>query len=256
MNTSSNGYVMGFAVGVCVVISTMLALTANALKPAQEAAKELDRQKNMLIAAGFVAPDELKSAAELRQIFEQRVREAVVDTVDGRVVEGKTAKDLAELNKKAVADAKASGGDLKVAAARYRAFAVGAGADGKPDTYILPISGKGLWSTIKGYMALEGDFNHVRGVTFYEHGETPGLGGECENPAWCAQWKGKTILDEQGHLVAVGVKKGKVDPAVAAEKAHKVDGLSGSTLTSNGITRFVKSDLDAFAKYLTSLRTK
>ncbi|MBZ0153373.1 MAG: hypothetical protein K8J09_17750, partial [Planctomycetes bacterium] len=88
---------MGFAVGVCVVISTMLALTANALKPAQEAAKELDRQKNMLIAAGFVAPDELKSAAELRQIFEQRVREAVVDTVDGRVVEGKTAKDLAEL---------------------------------------------------------------------------------------------------------------------------------------------------------------
>ncbi|MBZ0154446.1 MAG: NADH:ubiquinone reductase (Na(+)-transporting) subunit C, partial [Planctomycetes bacterium] len=135
-------------------------------------------------------------------------------------------------------------------------FAVGAGADGKPDTYILPISGKGLWSTIKGYMALEGDFNHVRGVTFYEHGETPGLGGECENPAWCAQWKGKTILDEQGHLVGVGVKKGKVDPAVAAEKAHKVDGLSGSTLTSNGITRFVKSDLDAFAKYLTSLRTK
>lgn len=256
MNTSSNGYVMGFAVGVCVVISTMLALTANALKPAQEAAKELDRQKNMLIAAGFVAPDEVKSAAELRQLFEQRVKEAVVDTVDGRVVEGKSAKDLAELNKQAVAEAKASGGDLKVAAARYRGFAVGAGADGKPDTYILPISGKGLWSTIKGYMALEGDFNHVRGVTFYEHGETPGLGGECENPAWCAQWKGKSILDPQGHVVGVGVKKGKVDPAVPAEKAHKVDGLSGSTLTSNGITRFVKSDLDAFAKYLSSLRTK
>ena len=256
MNTSSNGYVLCFAIGVCVVISSMLAVTANALKPAQEAAKELDRQKNMLIAAGLVQPTEAKAPAELRSLFEQRVKEAVLDTQAGQIVAGKTSKDLADLNKVAVAEAKASGGDEKAAARRYRGIAVGAGADGKPDTYILPISGKGLWSTIKGYLALERDLDHVRGVTFYEHGETPGLGGECENPNWCALWKGKSVLDEQHRVIGVGVKKGKVDEAVPAEKKHKVDGLSGATITSNGITKFVKSDLEAFDKYLQTVRPK
>jgi Na+-transporting NADH:ubiquinone oxidoreductase subunit C len=121
---------------------------------------------------------------------------------------------------------------------------------------VLPISGKGLWSTIYGYLALEGDLDHVRGVTFYKHGETPGLGGECENPAWCATWSGKSILDAQKKLVGVAVKKGKVDGSIPAEKAHKVDGLSGATITSNGITNFVLADLKAFDGYLTGLRSK
>lgn len=256
MNTSSNGYVLGFAIGVCVVISAALALTSTALKPAQEAAKELDRQKNMLIAAGFVQPDEVRAPAALRTMFEQRVKEIVLDTETGKLVEGKTAKDLPALLKAAKDEAKAAGGDEKKAAARYRILAIGAGADGKPEAYILPISGKGLWSTIKGFLALESDLDHVRGVTFYEHGETPGLGGECENPVWCATWKGKSILDEQRHVIGVGVKKGKVDPSLPAELAHKVDGLSGATITSNGITRFVKSDLEAFEKYLQTIRPK
>lgn len=256
MNTSSNGYVMGFAVGVCVVISAALAMTATALKPAQEAAKELDRQKNMLIAAGFVKADEVKAPAELRTLFEQRVKELVLDTETGKLVDGKTSKDVGGLNKEAETEAKRSGGDAKKAASRYRVLAIGSGADGKPDAYILPISGKGLWSTIKGFLALEKDLDHVRGVTFYEHGETPGLGGECENPNWCALWKGKSILDEQHRVIGVGVKKGKVDEAVAAEKKHKVDGLSGATITSNGITKFVKSDLEAFDKYLQTVRPK
>lgn len=258
MNINSNGYVMGFAIGVCVVISASLALTANALKPAQEAAKELDRQKNMLIAAGFVRPDELKTPDELRKLFEERVRETVVDTETGATMDGKTAADVPGLNAAALAEAKKAGGDgaaQKKAGSRYRAFAIGS-VGGKADAYILPISGKGLWSTIKGYLALEPDLDHVRGVTFYEHGETPGLGGECENPTWCATWKGKTILDDKGNLASIAVKKGKVDPAIAAEKAHKVDGLSGATLTSNGITNFVKSDLQAFATYLGKLRDK
>ncbi|MBL9079053.1 MAG: NADH:ubiquinone reductase (Na(+)-transporting) subunit C [Planctomycetes bacterium] len=258
MNTSSNGYVMGFAVTVCVVISAALAMTSSALKPAQEAAKELDRQKNMLIAAGFVQPDEVKAPADLRRMFDERVEELVLDTETGKLVEGKTAGDIAALNKAAVAEAKA-GGDkeaAKRALTRYRVLAVGAGTDGKPEAYILPVSGKGLWSTIKGFLALESDLAHVRGVTFYEHGETPGLGGECENPVWCATWRGKSIRDEQGHVVGVIVKKGKVDPTVPADKAHKVDGLSGATITSNGITKFVKADLDAFDKYLQTLRAK
>ena len=241
MNTSSNGYVMGFAVGVCVVISAALAVTANILKPVQDAAAEFDRQKNVMMAAGLVAFDDLRPRPELEALYKKQVAEIVVDTETGKVAEGKTVGDVAAM--KSAADR-----------LRYRVVAISKTADGKPDSYVLPISGKGLWSTIYGYLALEGDGTHVRGVTFYKHGETPGLGGECENPAWCGQWKGKSILDEQHKLVGVAVKKGKVDASIAAEKAHKVDGLSGATITSNGITTFVKRDLSAFDKYLASLR--
>ncbi|HEX5050458.1 MAG TPA: NADH:ubiquinone reductase (Na(+)-transporting) subunit C [Planctomycetota bacterium] len=243
MNTSSNLYVMGFAVTVCVVISTALAITANALGPVQDAAAEFDRQKNVMMAAGLVQPGDTRSRAELEALYKAQVEEVVVDTETGTVAPGKTAADVAAM--KHAEDR-----------LRYRVVAIGKTAAGKPSSYILPISGKGLWSTIYGYLALEDDLTHVRGVTFYKHGETPGLGGECENPVWCATWRGKSILDEQGHIVGIGVKKGHVDPSIPAEKEHKVDGLSGATITSNGITRFVKNDLETFAKYMTALRNK
>ena len=241
MNTSSNGYVMGFAIGICVVISAALAVTANILKPTQDAAAEFDRRKNVMIAAGLVANDDLRPRAELEELYKDRVEEVVVDTETGKVAEGRTVADVGAMKS-------------AVDKLRYRVVAIGKTADGKPESYVVPISGKGLWSTIHGYLALERDLVHVRGVTFYKHGETPGLGGECENPVWCAQWKGKSILDEQHKLVGVIVKKGRVDATIPADKLHKVDGLSGSTITSNGITRFVKADLTAFEKFLASLR--
>ena len=137
----------------------------------------------------------------------------------------------------------------KKQASRYRVVTVTKDGD-KVESYVLPVSGKGLWSTLYGYLALNGDKNTVRGITFYKHGETPGLGGEVENPEWTKQWVGKTILDEAGNLTSITVKKGKVDPAVAKENAHYVDGLSGATLTCNGVNNFVKKDLQAFAVYL------
>jgi Na+-transporting NADH:ubiquinone oxidoreductase subunit C len=239
MNTSSNGYVLGFAVTVCVVISAALAATSTALKPTQDAAAEFDRQKNVMMAAGLVQPTDTRTRPELEKLYVERVREVVVDTQSGTVDAAKKPADVAAM--KSDADKQ-----------RFRVVAVSKGDDGK-STYVLPISGKGLWSTIYGFLALDADATTVRGVTFYKHGETPGLGGECENPVWCAQWRGKSIL-EAGKLTGIEVKKGKVDPAVAFEKAHKVDGLSGATITSNGITKFVKSDLTAFDKYLASLR--
>ena len=192
-----------------------------------------------MMAAGLVTPTDTRTRPELEQLYRDRMQEVVVDTDTGVVDAGKTPADVAAM--KSPADK-----------ARFRVVAIGQGQDGK-STYVLPISGKGLWSTIYGYLALESDAATVRGVTFYKHGETPGLGGECENPAWCAQWVGKSVQDG-GKLVGVKVKKGKVDPSIADEKAHQVDGLSGATITSNGITKFVKADLTAFEKYLGSVR--
>ena len=243
MNTSSNGYVICFAVGMCVAASAALALCATLLKPIQDAAAEFDRQKNVMIAAGLMKQGDLRPRAELEKLYRDRVKEVVVDTETGAVAEGKTPADVAAM--KSAADKK-----------RYRVGALGLTAEGKTDAIVLPISGKGLWSTLYGYLALDGDANTVRGITFYKHGETPGLGGECENPEWTAKWVGKTILDEKGALASIKVKKGVVDPAIPNEKAHMVDGLSGSTITSNGITNFVKADLTAFSGYLGNLRSK
>jgi Na+-transporting NADH:ubiquinone oxidoreductase subunit C len=245
MNTNSNSYVMLFAVCVCVVMSTVLALLATTLGPTQRAAAEFDRQKNVMMAAGLIERGDPRSRDELEQLYQDRVREAVVDTRTGKPVDGKTVKDVDDLNKAAAAE------DPTVARP-YRVAAKAVDDQGALAAIVLPVSGKGLWSTLYGYLALEADGNHVRGITFYKHGETPGLGGEVENQQWQAQWQGKQILGD-GKLVSITVKKGKVDPGIAREKQHYVDGLAGATITSNGVTKFVEQDLKTFQTYLASV---
>jgi len=234
MNTNSNSYVMLFAVAVCVVASAVLAVLANSLRPAQEAAKEFDRQKNVMIAAGLIQRGDPRPRVELEQLYKDRVTGTWVDTETGAPVEG----------------------DVDVKSRHYREVFTSNDEHGALAAIVLPVSGKGLWSTLRGYLALEADGDTVRGITFYEHGETPGLGGEVENPAWTASFQGKTIHDADGKLVSITVKKGKVDPSVPREKMHFVDGLSGATLTSNGVSKFLKSDLEAFQTYLAHVAKK
>jgi len=118
---------------------------------------------------------------------------------------------------------------------------------------ILPIEGYGLWSTLYGFLALEADARTIRGITFYEHGETAGLGGEVDNPRWKALWPGRLAFDDQGR-VAIHVKKGMAGPP--AEDPYEVDGLSGATLTSNGVTNLLRFWLgeNGFAEYLDRYR--
>jgi Na+-transporting NADH:ubiquinone oxidoreductase subunit C len=237
MNINSNGYVLGFAVLVCVVISSGLAATATALGPTQASAAEFDRQKNVMIAGGLIQEGDPRPRAELEAIYQKRVQERVVDLETGKLDPAKTSADVA-----AMKDAKDK--------ARYRVIAVALDDQGKEEAFILPTSGKGLWSTLYGYLALDRDGSTVRGITFYAHAETPGLGGEVDNPSWKAQWKGKSVRNEKGELVSITVKKGKVDGSIATEKRHFVDGLSGATITCNGVNKFVKADLQAFKPYL------
>jgi Na+-transporting NADH:ubiquinone oxidoreductase subunit C len=238
LNINSNGYVLGFSVVMCVVISAGLALTASALRPAQKAAEEFDQQQNVLIAAGLLKVDDPRPRAEAEKLYKDRVQEEVLE-----LKTGDTGKMTPAAFKQAKADQQKG----------YRLIAVAKDEKGKPEAYVFPVSGPGLWSILYGYLALDADGVHVRGITFYNEGETPGLGGECENPDWTAKWVGKSILDEHGELVSVAVKKGKVDPTIPREKQHMVDGLSGATITSNGITTFVKGDLTSYEPFLRKL---
>jgi Na+-transporting NADH:ubiquinone oxidoreductase subunit C len=117
---------------------------------------------------------------------------------------------------------------------------------------ILPVHGYGLWSTLYGFIALESDLNTVAGLGFYEHAETPGLGGEVDNPRWKAVWSGKQVYPQGSSEPAIGLIKGK---ALAAN-VHDIDGLAGATLTSNGVTNLVKFWLgeNGFAPFLTNLK--
>ena len=117
----------------------------------------------------------------------------------------------------------------------------------KPSSlYIIPISGKGLWSTLFGYFALESDMNTVKGITFYKHKETPGLGGEVDKDWFQDNFVGKKIFDNQGNLVSIKVKKG----IIASNDYHSVDAISGATITGDGLTKFLNNDLNRYKKFL------
>ena len=126
---------------------------------------------------------------------------------------------------------------------------------GELKAFILPIEGYGLWGTLYGYLALAPDARTVVGITFYEHGETPGLGGEVDNPRWKALWPGRLAFNERGKPV-IAVKKGVAGPV--AEDPYNVDGLSGATITSRGVTNLVRFWLgeDGFGPYLASYRAQ
>jgi Na+-transporting NADH:ubiquinone oxidoreductase subunit C len=126
---------------------------------------------------------------------------------------------------------------------------------GQVQSLILPIEGKGLWSTLYGYLALATDTTTIEGITFYEHGETPGLGGEIDNPSWKSVWIGRQAFDENWQP-AIEVIKGFAGPV--AEDPFRVDGLSGATLTARGVSNLVRFWLgeDGFEPYLAALRAE
>ena len=125
--------------------------------------------------------------------------------------------------------------------------------DGMVEQIILPIEGPGLWSTMRGYLALKPNGKTIAGIRFYEHGETPGLGDQIDNDAWRAQWAGKELFGNDG-LPRIEVVKGFV-VAGSASQQHQVDGLSGATLTGNGVTKLVRywTGPEGFGPYLEQL---
>ena len=230
------GRILTVALGLCLVCSVVVSTAAVVLKPAQQANKTLDLKRNILMAAGLLDP-----ALSVEEQFEQ-VETRVVSLDEGRFVEG---VDPASFDQREAARDPAqsraipSDADPAKLVRREDQALVYLVRDqqGGLDKIILPIRGYGLWSTLYGFMALESDGNTVAGLGFYEHAETPGLGGEVDNPNWKAIWPGKQVY--QGEQVAIQVLKGAV-PAGSADAQWQVDGLSGATLTTKGVDNLVR----------------
>ena len=126
----------------------------------------------------------------------------------------------------------------------------------KATKYAFPVSGKGLWSTIYGYLALDSDLRTVAGISFYKHGETPGLGAEIEKDWFQNQFKGKQLYGKDGSPLDFSIVKGSADKLPPKQKRCAVDGISGATLTGKGVQNFLRADLARYADYFKTIREK
>lgn len=229
------------AATLCVVCSLMVSAAAVSLRSMQEANKLALMQKEILKAAGiYDESDEASPVSEQFKVIDSKLID--LDTgleVDDSLINPETYDSLKAANDPEMSVEISSGQDVAGIGRREKYafvyFVQNESGDGF-SKIILPVYGKGLWSTMYGYLALENDLKTVAGITFYKHGETPGLGGEVDNPDWKQSWVGKQAREiEDGELVpAIHVIKGGVNES-SPEAEHQVDALSGATITSNGV---------------------
>jgi len=221
---------------ICVVCSFSLAAVSEGLRPRKELNEALDVKKNILKAVALRDPlPSDASADKVLDVYKNKIEEVVVDA-QGQVVEGKTPADIEE-------------GEKFYPLYIYK-------ENETTVAYAFPIVGKGLWSTLYGYFAMEPDAITVRGITFYKHGETPGLGAEIEADWFQGNFEGKKIWDtEENELQPIEVVKGKVEGTVPEEEQpFYVDGISGATMTSKGVTEMIDRELKKYEPFFKKIR--
>lgn len=252
----STGYIVGFAATVCLICSVFVAGSAVTLKPRQDRNILLDRQEQVLTVAGLMSPGQSLTAEEMGAIFDENITTQIVVLATGDDAENIDANSYnqAKAAKDPAMSSQAPSNKAKVRRIpTYGAVFNVVSKSGELQAIIIPIEGKGLWSTMYGYLALSPDTRTIQGITFYKHGETPGLGGEVDNARWKSRWVGRLAFDDRWNP-RIKVVKGAAGPV--DQDPYSVDGLSGATLTSNGVTYAVQFWLgdDGFGKYLERVR--
>jgi len=259
-NKDSFGRTLFVVVGLCFICSVFVSTAAVLLRPIQIENKLLDKQKYILEAAGLIDTKKAKvDKAEVLATYAKFVEAKLVDLKTGEWVEetndfiAKFDADKEARNRNNSFKPQHDVASVKRVANQAVVYIVN-DEQGKPKTIILPIKGYGLWSTMYAFLAVEPDMNTIQSLVYYAFtgsGETPGLGGEVQNPKWMAKWHGKKLYDEQGKL-AISVTK---IPTVAAS-IHGVDALSGATLTGNGVQNSLDFWLgeEGFARFIEKFR--
>ena len=261
-NKESTSKTLTVAFMLCMVCSIVVSSSVILLKPIQEKNKALNLKSNILAAAGLLV--EGATAEQIETAF-STIKPFIVDLDTGKYVDPGLVGEKNPLDydqrkagkDPALSDAIPKNMDIASIKRRVKYSKVYlVEENNKTKTIILPVSGYGLWSTLHGFLALESDANTVVGIGFYEHGETPGLGGEVDNPRWKAIWPGKKVFNlENDTSPVLQLIKGSVDKA-HADAAYQVDGLSGATITSRGVTQLVQywTGKQGFQSYLNRLR--
>jgi len=249
----SGGRTLLVAFMVCLVCSVVVASAAVLLRPIQESNQKADRIRNIIEVSGLLQ--------------EGLTAEQAIERIDARLVELATGDEVDVMDPETFNIVRA-GKDHTISTALSRREDVAqigrephylpvyriVGDNGELKILILPVYGYGLWSTMYGFLALEGDLRTVQGLRFYQHAETPGLGGEIDNPRWRAQWEGKVLFDDEWR-VQVELVKGSINSSTP-EAQHQVDALAGATITSRGVENLLNFWLSdkGYGPYLSRLR--
>ena len=225
MDVNKNSYTFIFASVMVVVVAALLSFAATTLKPFQDSNIAQEKMQSILSSIEVEATRE-----EAAELYPDYVTEELVLT-DNKVQDGIEAfgVDMLKEVRKPVLE-------------RHSPLYI-AQKDGET-FYIIPLQGTGLWGPIWGYISLESDLSTVHGAVFDHKGETPGLGAEITTTGFEEQFKGKQILDENGNLIAIDVRKGD------ASSANEVDGISGGTITSDGVELMIADCLKAYIPFL------
>jgi Na+-transporting NADH:ubiquinone oxidoreductase subunit C len=232
----SNLYIIFYAAVLTIVCAGLLAFASQALKPRQDANIELERKANILSTVMQV-----KEGDDVTTIYNSRIREFVIDYNGNKVNKKATEINIGVEYKK------------KPEERLLPVFEfLNATDSSKVDNAVLPVFGFGLWNTISGYISLESDFNTIKGASYAHVGETPGLGARISTAEIQDRYKGKQIFDGN-NLVSVVMQKG--EGMNYSADAHKVDGMSGATLTAKGVNNMLKEYFNCYKKYLEANKT-
>ncbi len=229
----SLGKTIGVVVAVCLVCSIVVSGAAVGLRSIQQANKELDKQSNILTAAGLYEAG--MSSDQIRAVFDNKVERRYVDLDTGTFTEQPAPDyDMYKAAKQSEMSKKVENSNVGFQR-RMNIASVWLVKDenNAVTRVILPVHGSGLWDLMYGFLAVDADGKTVRELIYYQQAETPGLGGEVQNPSWQAKWDGKKLYKDGE--VAINVTK-NANP----DSPYQIDALSGATLTSNGVQNTIQ----------------
>lgn len=244
MNRDSNSYTIIYAIVMVVLVAVGLAFTAEVLKSRQDKNVQIDKMQQILGSVGIYEKDMSKVEAT----YQQYIKEELLVMPNGSVKETFSGDQIA----KNAAFEMNTANQFKYINFEHKDLPLPifvADIDGAKK-YIFPMNGAGLWGPIWGYIAVDADGNTVYGTDFSHQGETPGLGAEITTPKFKDQFPGKTLF-HNGKFESIAVVKGNKAPA---NGQSYVDGISGGTLTSNGVNNMLFNSLKPYEKYLEGLR--
>ena len=228
----SNRYVFIYASVMVIIVAVVLSSAATLLRPLQERNMRIEKMQNILSTIEIPAP-----RAEALELFEQYITDTKVLNHLGEEIEGDAFEvDLRDENRKPFEERQIP---LFIADVEGELY------------YIVPVRGNGLWGAIWGYLSFKGDLNTIAGANFDHASETPGLGAEIADPPFEQQFIGKRIFDDDGDFRSVRVVRG----GAPADDPHAVDGISGGTITSNGVTAMLRDGLQVYKPYFEKQKT-
>ncbi len=228
MDRNSNTYTFIYASAMVVLVAAVLSIAAMSLRPMQRKNVEIEKKQNILASVNIAT--DTKNA---ESVYAQKIQNSYVVNYKGEVIEGDAFAIELRLEKS------------KPVAQRNLPVFECLTEDGLK--YILPLRGAGLWGPIWGYIALNEDLNTIYGANFDHQSETPGLGAEINTPAFQDNFKGKSIFDATGNLVSIIVAKANE----SAPAQHRVDAISGGTITSKGLEQMLLDDLSSYQNFIT-----